>query len=62
MMSSKAQFVVKLPGARAEELVRLGQAIYFDPGHGRIMKQWVVVTGGESLWIPLAKEAHRFVE
>jgi hypothetical protein len=24
------------------------------------MKEWVVVTGGERLWIPLAKEARDF--
>jgi hypothetical protein len=61
MMSSKAQFVVKLPIVRAAELVSSAQATYFDPGHGRPMKEWVVVTGGEHLWIPLAREARNFV-
>jgi hypothetical protein len=61
MMSSKARFVVKLPNARAAELVASGRATYFDPGHGRPMKQWVVVSGGVRLWSPLAKEARDFV-
>lgn len=61
MMSSKAQFVVKLPSVRAAELVASARATYFDPGHGRPMKQWVVVTGGSHLWTPLAKEARDFV-
>jgi hypothetical protein len=61
MMSSKAQFVVKLPTVRAAELVSLSQAAYFDPGRGRLMKEWIVVTGGEHLWIPLAREARDFV-
>ena len=61
MMSSKGQFVVKLPSARAAELVALARATYFDPGHGRPMKEWVVVTGGVRLWAPLAKEARDFV-
>ena len=61
MMSSKAQFVVKLPAARAAELVSSAQATYFDPGHGRPMKEWIVVTGGERLWTALAREARDFV-
>jgi hypothetical protein len=57
MISSRAEFVVKLPPARAAELVASGRGTYFDAGRGKPMKEWVVVTGGERLWIPLAKEA-----
>ena len=57
MVSSRAEFVVKLPLARAAELVASGRGTYFDAGRGKPMKEWVVVTGGERLWIPLAKEA-----
>jgi hypothetical protein len=60
MMSSKAEFVVKLPRERAEELVAAGHAKYFDAGRGKPMKEWAVITGGERLWIPLAKEARAF--
>ena len=60
MVSSRAEFVVKLPSARAAELVTSGRGVYFDAGRGKPMKEWVVVTGGERLWIPLAKEARDF--
>ena len=61
MMSSRAEFVVKLPSARAAELVTSGQAKFFDAGRGKAMKEWAVVTGGERLWAPLAKEARDFL-
>lgn len=60
MISSRAEFVVKLPSARAAELVASGCGAYFDAGRGKPMKEWVVVTGGERLWTPLAKEARDF--
>ena len=60
MVSSRAEFVVKLPLARAAELVTSGRGTYFDAGRGKPMKEWVVVTGGERLWTPLAKEARDF--
>src|SRR5262245_33330478 len=41
MMSSRGKFVAKLPRARVDELVARGQGAYFDPGHGRLMKEWV---------------------
>jgi hypothetical protein len=61
MLSSRAEFVVKLPSARAAELIAAGRAKYFDAGRGKAMKEWAVVTGAERLWIPLAKEARDFV-
>ena len=61
MISSKAQFVVKLPRERVDELVRLGIGEYFDPGHGRLMKEWVALDGHHSLWVNLAKEARDYV-
>jgi len=61
MISSKAEFVVKLPDTRAAELVAAGRAKYFDAGRGKAMKQWAVITGGERQWLPLAKEALEFV-
>ncbi|MEO7144716.1 MAG: hypothetical protein ABI165_14555 [Bryobacteraceae bacterium] len=60
MMSSKGQFVVKLSKARADELAAAGQGEYFDPGHGRLMKQWLTVPPGKADWANLAKEARRF--
>ena len=60
MLSSKGQFVVKLPRDRVTELIELGQGQYFDTGRDRIMKEWLAVTGDPSSWLGLAKEAHRF--
>ena len=61
MMSSKRQFVVKLPKNRVDELVNQGKGQRFDPGHGRIMKEWFVAGKDEANWIDLAKEAYHFV-
>jgi hypothetical protein len=61
MMSSKGKFVAKLPKDRVSELVRLGKGDYFDPGHGRLMKEWISLDASPSSWVDLAKEAHRFV-
>jgi hypothetical protein len=60
MISSKGKFVVKLPKGRVDELVRLGKGQRFDPGHGRVMKEWLTVDGATSSWIDLAKEARGF--
>jgi len=61
-MLVKGTFVAKLPKERADELVSGGHAAYFDPGHGRLMKQWVAVGAGRAPWVELAREAHRFVK
>jgi hypothetical protein len=62
MVSSSGSFVVKLPKDRVEELERLGCGQRFDPGHGRLMKEWLSLntSSGED-WLSLAKEALRFV-
>lgn len=61
MVSSKGQFVVKLPKVRVDEMVSGGKGERFDPGRGRIMKQWLVVTEGPAAWSALAREARAFV-
>jgi hypothetical protein len=61
MLSSKGKFVAKLPKDRVDELVRLGKGEYFDPGHGRLMKEWIAMRGATTSWVGLAREAHRFV-
>ena len=59
---SKGELVVKLPRQRAEQLVAEGTARPFDPGHGRLMKQWATISRRESRsWDELAEEARRFV-
>jgi hypothetical protein len=60
-MLVRGALVVKLPRARAEALVASGKGQPFDPGHGRLMKEWVAVPSGASPWVPLAREAHAFV-
>ena len=60
-MFPRGVFVAKLPKARVDELVRLGHGELFDPGHGRLMKEWIAVRGNEDTWLALAREARRFV-
>jgi hypothetical protein len=58
MLSSRQEFVVKLPKDRVDELVRGGKGSYFDPGHGRLMKEWVVIPfDAAATWTALAREA-----
>jgi hypothetical protein len=61
-MLSRGRLVVKLPRQRVDELVASGTGERFDPGHGRVMKEWVTVAPrhGRS-WGELAQEAREFV-
>jgi len=56
------QFVAKLPKARVDELVRAKKGEPFDPGHGRLMKEWIALFPGQEDWTALAREAYRFVK
>jgi hypothetical protein len=60
-MLARGTFVAKLPKDRVDALVRAGAGERFDPGHGRLMKEWIAVGTGRADWIALAKEAYRFV-
>jgi hypothetical protein len=62
MLSSKGDFVVKLPKIRVDSLVASGSGKRFDPGHGRVMKEWLAIepTSDED-WLALAGEAMSFV-
>jgi len=60
-MLVKGKFVAKLPKERVDGLVATGAGEYFDPGHGRLMKEWVTVADARPRWVELAKEAHAFV-
>jgi hypothetical protein len=54
--------VLKLPTHVVDELVSTGQGKRFDPGHGRLMKEWVVLTiECRHLWVALARQARTFV-
>jgi hypothetical protein len=61
-MLVKGRFVAKLPRERVDGLVRTGRGEYFDPGHGRLMKEWVALGSDTGSWVELAREAHRFVK
>ena len=72
MISTRDEFVVKLPRARVDALVASGVGVRFDPAHGRMMKEWRIscihqglaslrersheVCGGEE---PVKREANR---
>ena len=60
-MVVKGDLVVKLPAERCEGLVAAGHAHPFNPGHGRLMKEWVAVDLSRARhWPKLAKEARGF--
>ena len=61
-MLVKGRLVVKLPAARVAELVEAGAGERFDPGHGRVQKEWLsVIADDESTWRSLAGEAESYV-
>jgi TfoX/Sxy family transcriptional regulator of competence genes len=61
-MFGRKQFVAKLPKSRVDALVSAGAGNRFDPGQGRIMKEWFVAADGGPDWLELAKEAYNFVK
>jgi hypothetical protein len=58
---TQGTLVVKLPKDRVAALVAKGHGEPFDPGHGRLMKEWLTVVSQRVSWVELAKEAHAFV-
>jgi len=61
-MLVKGRLVVKLPAARVTQLAEAGAGERFDPGHGRIQKEWLSVSGDEpTAWRTLASEAEAYV-
>ena len=61
MISSRGQFVVKLPRDRVAELVDRGIGEHFDAGRGRAMKEWLALDHQPEHWLELAREARLFV-
>src|SRR5204863_6980170 len=61
-MLSRGELVLKLPRSRVDELVASGGGGRFDPGHGRVMKEWVTIAPSHArTWPELADEARSFV-
>jgi hypothetical protein len=60
-MLSKGELVVKLPRERVDELIADGTGTRFDPGHGRLMKEWVAIpVVARRRWAKLAQEAREY--
>jgi hypothetical protein len=59
---TQGTLVVKLPKTRVAALVAARIGEQFDPGHGRLMKEWLMVRSAKVSWIDLAKDAHDFVK
>lgn len=61
-MFGRGRLVVKLPKERVDEIVGAGKAERFNPGHGRVMKEWAAFQGEEAQWVELAQRAYKFVK
>lgn len=63
MVSSRDEFVVKLPRERTAALVDGGTGVFFEPGPGRLMKEWLAMDAEQKRpsWLELAHEARAFV-
>ena len=61
-MFGRGRLVVKLPKERVDGLVSAGKGERFDPGHGRVMKEWAAFESGDAEWVELAQEAYQFVK
>lgn len=61
-MLVKERLVVKLSAGRVNELAEAGTGERFDPGHGRIQKQWLsLLSDDPDEWRALASESEAFV-
>jgi hypothetical protein len=62
MLTSHSEFVVKLPRARVEALIRSGDGLAYDAGKGRPMKEWLVIRADSVIeWASIGEEALAFV-
>ena len=61
-MLVRGALVVKLPRARVDQLVAAQHGARFDPGHGRLMREWLTVPFDRVAdWEHLITEAYAFV-
>jgi len=61
-MLVRGAFVVKLPKDRVDALVAAGAGTHFEPGPGRVMREWIALRGAGDDWLDLAREALAFVK
>ena len=58
----KGGLILKMPRARVDWLADAGDGRRFDPGHGKAMKEWIVISPDSAIdWLDLAREALAFV-
>lgn len=61
-MLVSGRLVVKLPRQRVDALVASSGGVRWEPGPGRVMKEWLSVDPALELeWLALATEAMQFV-
>ena len=61
-MLVNGSLVVKLDRRRVDALIASGEGERFDPGHGRLQKEWLSVTASsDEAWLALAIESEAFV-
>jgi hypothetical protein len=59
---TNGRLVLKLPAVRVDELIVQKAGERFDPGHGRLMREWISIAPRSRVdWHELAEEARRFV-
>jgi TfoX/Sxy family transcriptional regulator of competence genes len=57
-MFSKGDLLLKLPPDRVEALVASGRGVPYDPGTGKILKNYVLIPAAKKRsWIKLCEEA-----
>lgn len=62
-MLCRGDLVVKLPAPRVTELERAATGRRFEPGHGRVMREWLAVPVSRNRrWRSLAAEALDFAQ
>ena len=62
-MLVNGHLVVKLDRRRVDALAAAGVGSNFDPGHGRLMKEWLDLAANttDATWLDLATESEAFV-
>ena len=63
MLNKGVKFVLKLPKDRVDELINSGNGQPYDPGNGKIMKEWVIIPMDvKEKWIEYTNEAMKFAK
>lgn len=61
VMFMKGDIIVKLPPERVSKIIASGEGQPFDPGTGKPMKKWVLISKTrKDLWIKYSEEAMNY--